>query len=418
MQPDHRASGSRPAIDLRMILTVTKIVNDLERDRRRDEEGRVQGGAGARQTHRLTQRALLRRRARARRARRRDAAARARRVRAARRQRRRARSIDLDDEIDAAFSAIMRQLISYMMEDPRTITPALEIVFIAKSIERIGDHAKNIAGSRRAGGQWAGRAPRVGRADPRRGGARRPMMPTILVVEDEPAILELLKVNLRRRGLRGAGGGRRRDGAGAAHASRCRTCCCSTGCCPGNRASRSRSSCAPTRARKELPVIMVTARTDEADTRRRPRGVGRRLRDQAVLAARAQGADQVGAAPARAGGGAGAACRRARSSSIPSTHRVTVGGATGARWARPNSGCCASSWRAPSASTRARNCSTRCGAITCTSRSAPSTSTSAGCASRSSRSSQDELIETVRGSGLPAGGAALTPERTPMPQVH
>jgi phosphate transport system protein len=53
--------------------------------------------------------------------------------------------VGLDDEIDAAFSAIMRQLISYMMEDPRTITPALEIVFIAKSIERIGDHAKNVA---------------------------------------------------------------------------------------------------------------------------------------------------------------------------------------------------------------------------------------------------------------------------------
>jgi phosphate transport system protein len=50
-----------------------------------------------------------------------------------------------DEAIDAAFLAILLQLISYMMEDPRTITPALEIVFIAKSIERIGDHAKNIA---------------------------------------------------------------------------------------------------------------------------------------------------------------------------------------------------------------------------------------------------------------------------------
>ena len=39
----------------------------------------------------------------------------------------------------------MRQLISYMMEDPRTISSALEAVFIAKSIERIGDHAKNVA---------------------------------------------------------------------------------------------------------------------------------------------------------------------------------------------------------------------------------------------------------------------------------
>ncbi|MDE2004291.1 MAG: phosphate transport system regulator PhoU, partial [Betaproteobacteria bacterium] len=53
--------------------------------------------------------------------------------------------IDRDTAVDAAFASILRQLVSYMMEDPRTITPALEIVFIAKSIERIGDHAKNIA---------------------------------------------------------------------------------------------------------------------------------------------------------------------------------------------------------------------------------------------------------------------------------
>jgi phosphate transport system protein len=41
----------------------------------------------------------------------------------------------------------MRQLISFMMEDPRTISAALEVVFIAKSIERIGDHSKNVAES-------------------------------------------------------------------------------------------------------------------------------------------------------------------------------------------------------------------------------------------------------------------------------
>ncbi len=53
--------------------------------------------------------------------------------------------VDSDDELDAAFGGILRQLISYMMEDPRTISASLEIVFIARSIERIGDHAKNIA---------------------------------------------------------------------------------------------------------------------------------------------------------------------------------------------------------------------------------------------------------------------------------
>ncbi len=56
-----------------------------------------------------------------------------------------AQVVSNDEAIDYAFGSILRQLISYMMEDPRTITPALEIVFIAKSIERIGDHAKNIA---------------------------------------------------------------------------------------------------------------------------------------------------------------------------------------------------------------------------------------------------------------------------------
>ena len=50
-----------------------------------------------------------------------------------------------DKEVDAIFKGIMRQLITYMMEDPRMITHSLDVLFIAKAIERIGDHAKNIS---------------------------------------------------------------------------------------------------------------------------------------------------------------------------------------------------------------------------------------------------------------------------------
>jgi len=53
--------------------------------------------------------------------------------------------IDADQGVDERFRAILRQLVTFMMEDPRSITSALDTVWAAKAIERVGDHAKNIA---------------------------------------------------------------------------------------------------------------------------------------------------------------------------------------------------------------------------------------------------------------------------------
>ena len=132
------------AIDLRMIMTVTKVVNDLERIG--DEIKKVAyksvlvGNVGKLRSLRshdvermaLSAEQMLRMAL--------DAFARLD-VNAV------ADVVAEDEGIDRSFNAVMRQLISFMMEDPRTISEALEIVFMAKAIERIGDHAKNIAES-------------------------------------------------------------------------------------------------------------------------------------------------------------------------------------------------------------------------------------------------------------------------------
>lgn len=50
-----------------------------------------------------------------------------------------------DDAIDEEFDGFVRTLITYMMEDPRSISASLDLLFLAKAIERIGDHSKNLA---------------------------------------------------------------------------------------------------------------------------------------------------------------------------------------------------------------------------------------------------------------------------------
>lgn len=129
------------ASDLRMVLTTVKITNDLERIG--DEVKKIAYKASSAESDKLVRvrfydmvraaglaQRILRMAL--------DAFARLD-VRAA------VEIVDFDDELDAAFGSILRQLISYMMEDPRTISASIEIVFMAKSVERIGDHAKNIA---------------------------------------------------------------------------------------------------------------------------------------------------------------------------------------------------------------------------------------------------------------------------------
>ncbi len=50
-----------------------------------------------------------------------------------------------DNIVDDEYNGFLRKLITYMMEDPRKISPSLDLLFLAKALERVGDHAKNIA---------------------------------------------------------------------------------------------------------------------------------------------------------------------------------------------------------------------------------------------------------------------------------
>jgi phosphate transport system protein len=130
------------ASDLRLILAASKIVTDLERigDEATKIARMAKDNAGEPTQHPLRLAALnhlsdysigmLRRALDA--FARLDAAA--------------AAKVAAEDRlIDEEFHAILRQLITFVMEDPRTITGVLQVVWVAKAFERIGDHAKNIA---------------------------------------------------------------------------------------------------------------------------------------------------------------------------------------------------------------------------------------------------------------------------------
>ena len=129
------------ASDLRLIMAVSKIVTDLERIG--DEAAKIARfareihagkGANARPAmiHHVSEVAIgmLRRSL--------DAFARLDAAAAA-------RVIAEDATIDDEFHGIVRQLITFMMEDPRTISASINVIWVAKAIERIGDHAKNMA---------------------------------------------------------------------------------------------------------------------------------------------------------------------------------------------------------------------------------------------------------------------------------
>ena len=395
------------AIDLRMILTITKIVNDLERIG--DEVKKIAyKAAQTRGSDRLTQ---VRHHDVARAAghaqdmlqmaldvfARLDAAA-------------AAEVIDRDEEIDAAFLADPAP--AHQLHDggpahdharrwrscsspsrssasatTRRTSPRRSCRSCAA--RTCGTRRPSRSGPRSRRNERAD-CPLRGRADhaaamPKRGDVA--MTPTILVVEDEPAILELITVNL-------IDAGYEVHGAADAEAAQARlkdalpALVLLDWMLPGQSGLALRQGAARRRADEGAADHHGHGAHRRGGQDRRARGVGRRLRDQAVLAARAEGADQGGAAAAGAGSGAGAAARPGRCKLDPSTHRVTVGRAAGADRPDRVPAAALSSSRVPSACTRARNCSTRSGATRCTSRSARSTSTSGGCGSRWNRSAR------------------------------
>ena len=170
-------------------------------------------------------------------------------------------------------------------------------------------------------------------------------MSRVLVVEDEPAIAELIAINLRHAGYEVTIAGDADAGAARGRRACCPTWWCSTGCCPASRACSWRSAGARDARTRELPIIMLTARAEEADKIAGLDARRRRLPDQAVLDQGAAGAHPRGAAPqgaARRWTSAVEVGRPACSTRRRAASRAVDGAARSQARARPSSACCTS----------------------------------------------------------------------------
>ena len=145
-----------------------------------------------------------------------------------------------DPEVDEYYNQLFRELLTYILEDPKLTGVCIDLMFVAKNLERIGDHATNIAEKI----HYMVHGDQLHRAAER--GAVKPL---ILVVEDEPPLQKLLAYNLEAAGFAVAqafdGEEAHDPDRGAARP----TCCCSTGCCRSSPGSSCAAACAaaPTR---------------------------------------------------------------------------------------------------------------------------------------------------------------------------
>ena len=178
-----------------------------------------------------------------------------------------------DEKIDVQYTAVFRELLTYMMEDPRNITACTHLLFCAKNLERIGDHVTNIAENAYyvvTGDAAAGDRPKLDETAMTvlagMNGRRRQRMiaPKIMVVEDEEPLVRAAQLQSRGRGLSGRDRHARRRGRDPAAGERARPAGARLDGA-GDLRHRALPPAAHAAETERLPIIMLTARGEESD---------------------------------------------------------------------------------------------------------------------------------------------------------